>query len=265
MLANEWLAEQHADDQRRFQQLLIGSFAAHVLGFAVLAFTPSPDPTPLPEVLRVDLIASLPAPRAAAPAPRPAAPKASIPQLAPKAEPLPPAPPLPKQVVLPKEAPKAVPNKRVVPPAPKRPEPVEYDDAMAQLRNELGEQTPAAAVPDAGASEDVSDADLMATTAPAADAKGGSQLDEEIARWVLKTRRHVRNGWKTPPEFLNRNLTTVVEVELTSTGDVVGTPRVRRPSGDPFYDDNAVRAVMFATPLPPPPSSGAWTFSFTEE
>ena len=257
MFANEWLAEQHAEDQRRFQQLLIGSFVVHLAIFALLAFTPSPDPTPLPAVLRVDLVAGVPAPRAAAP-PQKAAP-------APQAQPVPVAPPQPKQVVLPKEAPKAVPKKRVAPPPPKRPEPVEYEDAMAQLRNELGEKSPAAAPQSADPGEDVSDADLMATTAPATDAGGGAKLDEEIARWVLATQRHVRNRWITPPEFRNRNLATVVEVELTSTGEVVGTPRVRRPSGDPFYDDNAIRAVMKASPLPAPPSSGAWTFSFREE
>lgn len=263
MVANTWLAEQHAEDARRFQHLLIGSFVAHVLGLALLAIAPSSDPSPLPAVLRVDLVAGLPAaaPRAASrpPPPKPAPQPAAIPP--PQAPPK----PLPKQVVLPKEAPKAVPKKRVPPPPLARPEPVEYEDAMAQLRNELGEKTPAPAEADAPPGEDVSDADLMATTAPAASDGAGAKLDEEIARWVIATQRHVRNRWITPPEFLNRDLVTVVEVQLTSGGEVVGTPRVKRASGDPFFDDNAVRAVMVASPLPAPPSSGTWTFSFTEE
>jgi outer membrane biosynthesis protein TonB len=246
MVANEWLAEQHAEDSRRFLHLLGGSCVAHLLFVAVLAFTPSSDPPPLPKVLRVNLVAGLPAPRAARPTPK-AAPA-----------PVPTPKPLPKQVVLPKQAPKAVPKRRVAPPPP-RPEPIEYEDALSQLRSELGETAP----PVVGPSEDVSDADLEATTAPA-EARGSS-IDKDTARWVIATKRHVRNRWITPPEFLNRGLVTVVEVLLTSGGEVVGTPRVVRPSGDPYYDDNAVRAMMASTPLPPPPRAGTWKFSFSED
>jgi TonB family protein len=259
VVANEWLDAQHADDQRQFQRLLVASFAVHAMAFAIAAFAPSPDPPPLPQVLRVDLVAGLPAPRAAAPAP--AAKKAPAPAPAPAP---PKALPQPKQVVLPKEAPKAVPpvKKKVAPPP--RPKEVDYEDAMAQLRNEMGES-----VPDPRVVEDVSDADLLATTrgatSDAATGTGGSTLDKDTARWVLETQRHVRDRWITPPEFLNRSLTTVVEVELTALGDVVGKPGVRRSSGDPFFDDNAVRAVMKSSPLPAPPRSGKWTFSFSEE
>lgn len=263
MVANSWLDAQHADDQRQFQRLLVASFVVHALAFAIAAFAPTPDPPPLPQVLRVDLVAGLPAPRAAAPAA--AAKKAPAPAPAP----VPPkALPQPKQVVLPKEAPKAVPPvkkvKKTVTPPPPRPKEVDYEDAMAQLRNEMGES-----VPDPGVVEDVSDADLLATTrgatSEAATGTGGSTLDKDTARWVLDTQRHVRDRWITLPEFLNRSLTTVVEVELTALGDVVGTPRIRRPSGDPYFDDNTVRAVMKSSPLPAPPSSGTWTFSFSEE
>ena len=133
---------------------------------------------------------------------------------------------------------------------------------MAQLRNELGEQTPAPSRP----AEEVSDADLLATTQPGATSGGGgSTLDKDTARWVIATQRHVRGRWITPPEFLNRDLATVVEVELGPGGEVLGTPRVVRPSGDPFFDDNAVRAVMASTPLPAPPKAGTWTFSFSED
>ena len=245
MVANDWLAEQHAEDHRRFLNLLAVSFVAHLALVALVGLAPSAQPPPLPEILRVNLIAGLPAaPRAAAPAPAPAA----IPK------------PVPKQVVLPKQAPRAVPNSvprtRV---APARPEPIEYEDALAQLRSELGETTPPVGRP----TEDVSDAELQATVAPAE--SRGPALSKETTRWVLATRRHVRSRWITPPEFLNRGLVTIVEVVLTTGGEVVGTPRVRRPSGDPFYDDNAVRAVMASTPLPAPPSAGTWTFSFSED
>ncbi len=253
MVANEWLAGHHADDQRRFTQLLWASLGAHVVLLLGLALAPSPAPPPLPEVLRVDLVAGLPAPPRAGPS-----------KPAPAPAPAPVAKPRPKQVVLPKEAPRAVPKKRKTPPPPARPEPVEYEDAMAQLRNELGEQTPAPAAAPSGASE-VSDEELMATTAPGQTGTGGSTLDKDTARWVIATQRHVRNSWVTPPEFLNRGLATIVEVELTALGGVVGTPRVVRPSGGPFFDDNAVRAVLHSAPLPAPPASGTWTFSFSED
>lgn len=252
MWANEWLADQHIEDQRRFQQLLIGSFVAHVVLFTVFAFAPTPDPPPLPKILRVNLVAGLPGPSAPArkPPPAPVAVPAPTPAPAPVAK--------PKQVVLPKKAPKAVPKKRAAPAA--RPEPVEYEDAMAQLRKELGESTPAPSRP----AEDVADADLMATTKPAQSSTGSATLDKETAKWVIATKRHIRGHWITPPEFLNRDLTTIVEVELTLAGDVLDA-LVVGSSGDPFFDDNAVRAVMQSKPLPAPPSAGKWTFSFSED
>ena len=249
MWSNAWLAERHAEDPRRFQQLLLFSMIAHGVLFAALAVAPAPAPPPLPEILRVDLVAGLPAQRSgrsASKAPAPAPPRAA------------PAP-KPKQVVLPKRAPKAVPKR--VPPPTTRPEPIEYDDALAQLRSELGEETPAPGP----ATEDVSDAELLATTKPGekTGSGGGSAIDKETAEWVRATKRHVRSKFVTPPEFRNRGLATLVSVKLSGTGAVLGTPQVVRPSGDPFFDDNAVSTVMRATPLPAPPSAGTWTFSFT--
>ena len=256
MVANEWLAGVHAEDRRRFVHLLAGSLVAHLLVVVLLGAAPSPAPPAMPAVLRVNLIAGLPAPRATRrpPSPAPPVPNVEPRQVVPKVE--------PRQVVLPEQAPRAVPSKKRTPP-PARREPIEYDDALAQLRNELGEQTP----PEPGPSSTISDAEVMATTAPA-DATGSSAagaIDPELARWALATQRHIRRNYVTPPEFLGRGLATVVEVELTALGDVIGSPRVVRPSGDPFFDDNAVRAVMKSTPLPVPPGSGTWTFSFSED
>ena len=253
--ASEWLAEQHAADQRRFTHGLVGSFVVHVLALAVFAFSPTPDAMPLTGVLKVDLVTSVPAPPAAKPAAGPAPKPAPVP---PAPAPVAPPKPAPKEVVLPKEAPRAIPKKPVPRPA-KRREPVRYEDALSQLRQELGESTPTA--PPA---EDVTDQALEATTAPAASSSQGA-VDKELAAWVLATQRHVRQRYITPPEFLNRSLATGIEVRLTSGGALVGAPRVVQPSGDPFFDDNAVRAVLSAAPLPPPPSAGTWTFLFTSE
>lgn len=252
MRASGWLAEQHAADQRRFLNLLAGSFVAHALFVAVLSFTPTPDAPLLPEVLRVDLVASLPpagpasrpAPKAAPPAPKPV----------PKAEPAPPPEPVPKQVVLPKQAPRAIPHKPVPRPVPP-PKPIDYEDALSQLRNELGETAPDPVQPEAAPQADASPAATETAEAAAA----------ENAAWLLAMKRHVRSRYITPPEFLNRSLATALEVLLTSGGELVGAPTVVRSSGDPFFDDNAVRAVMMSAPLPAPPRSGTYTFLFTSE
>lgn len=233
MLLNGWLSAQHPAEQRRFLNLLAGSFVAHALLVGLLAIAPLPDASPLPDVLRVDLIASLPAPLRA-PKSRP--------------KPAPAGPPVPKQVVLPKQAPKAVPSQLA--PPPKRAESLDYQDALSQLRSELGEITPPALEP-------------RAEVAPVPAATTTAAVDPEIAAWVIATKRHVRSRYITPAEFLNRPLATGLEVLLTSGGELVGEPAVVGPSGDPFFDDNAVRAVMTSAPLPAPPSAGSYTFVFT--
>ncbi len=86
------------------------------------------------------------------------------------------------------------------------------------------------------------------------------QVSAEYRAWQESTKRHVRATWITPPEFLDRDLLTCLNVELTSGGEVVGTPSVVRRSGDPFWDDNAVRALVRASPIPPPPEPGARVF-----
>jgi colicin import membrane protein len=155
--------------------------------------------------------------------------------------------PPPKRVVLPKQAPAAVPKRRAEP----KPDPLTYDDALSALREELGEELVEPAPAEAEAS----------VVAPEA----AQQIDPELASWVRATRRHLRERWVTPPEFLNRGLVTVVEVTLATNGAVRGDPRVVRSSGDPYWDENAVRAMLATAPLPAPPSSGVWTFVFHAE
>jgi outer membrane biosynthesis protein TonB len=234
--AGEWLAAQQAADQRRFLNLLAGSVAAHVGFVALMGVMPAPPRSALPEVLRVDLV-SLPVP-----------PKASA------ARARPPAPPPPKQIVLPKRAPSAAPRKRAEPPPP---EPIDYEDALSQLRSELGESPPEPAVP-------LESHATAADTVPQA-AAPGTVVDAEMAAWQRAVSLHLRGCWITPPEFLNRRLVTELQVMLTSTGELVGAPRVTRASGDPYFDDNTLRAVVSCAPLPPPPEPGRRRFAFMSE
>ena len=84
-------------------------------------------------------------------------------------------------------------------------------------------------------------------------------------RWLRETRAHVQRAWITPREFLNRGLETHLSVRLAADGSVIGEPVIVRSSGDPYWDDNAVRALRRASPLPPPPEPGEWPFAFSPE
>ena len=88
---------------------------------------------------------------------------------------------------------------------------------------------------------------------------------QEARIWVGAVRRHLRSRYVTPPEFLDRVLVTRLRVVLTADGEVLGAPEVVAGSGDPFFDDNAIRTAMNASPLPPPPEAGTWTFDFSSE
>ncbi len=69
----------------------------------------------------------------------------------------------------------------------------------------------------------------------------------------MNVKRHLRDKWITPPEFRQAGLMTELEVQIAADGRVLGVPEVIRSSGNPHYDDNTVRAVISASPLPPPP------------
>ena len=261
------------EDTRRaeLRSRLAWSAGGHIALFAFFAFAPSVSRPALPVAVKVDLVASIPsaaaspAPPAAkpAPAPKPAAkpkPKPAPAPPPPQAKPAPKPPPAKK--VLPTEAPKAVPNKPKPKPTstkstrPRRPaEELNLEDALESLRDELGE------------TEDPSFDEIVAAASkpgPQAAERGGTRVDPELAAWQESVKRHVRRRWITPPEFLNGDLRTDLVVTLTSDGTVLDV-KVGRSSGDPFADDNAVRAVRKSSPLPKPPRPGENIFSFVPE
>ncbi len=240
----KWLEAQEAAHRRTLVRGLALSCALHLGIGLFLAFSPQVTPARAPEVISVRMVSL---PQAAVPAPAtPAAP-----------EPVPAQPrpaPVPKKVILPKQ-PSAVSKKPKRKPKPK---PLEYDDALAALREELGEQTP---VPEAPAvAEEVVE---VAKVENSESARPGAESDPVILAWRLATRRHLRKVWVVPPEFLEQALSTDVIVTLAGTGDVLGAPAVARSSGNPYWDDNIVRALVRASPLPPPPEPGDWPFRFT--
>jgi TolA protein len=141
---------------------------------------------------------------------------------------------------------------------------MELGDAMAALRNELGESVPAPMEAESSGT-DAATSELANAGESDGASRGGVQVSPEMMRWITLTRQHVRERWVNPPEFLGRGYVTELGVQLRADGTVVGRPEVRRSSGDPYADDNAVRAIMKASPLPAPPSAGLHVFLFVPE
>lgn len=234
------------DEERRreFKRFLKISGALHAAVFLVLAWQPAIPSVSPPTAITVDLVA--------APSPGP--------QARPKPKPKPPKPApvvLPSQPTTPK--PRAKPVEKP-PPKPKpKPEPetepkeVEYDDLMAQLRAEAGEEAP----------QEKPDEPAQTATATAGGGGGlGVRVSPELAAWLRDARIHVRRSWVVPPAFEMQTLVVEVQVDLDASGNVRGTPNISRRSGNPWYDENVVRSIRKASPLPPPPEAGTWTFVF---
>jgi len=225
--------------RQEWRKRLIASLVGHLVVVALVVGLPSPSPLPMPPVVTVDLLAA--APRAAMkPAPRAPVPRRPTPVV---------AAPVQKKKVLPREAPKVSEKPVPAPPREVPPEPVlDYDAALAALRKEAGEDTPA---PDA---EEIVD--------EAAESAGRGQFDPELAAWQMAVDRRIKQTWVVPAEFRNISLRTLLSAQIMGDGTVLGSPRVKRSSGNPSYDDNAVRAIIQASPLPPPPRAGDWPIWF---
>lgn len=215
------------------------SAVAH--GLLLLAFTLENGASQLEAatVITVDLIA-MPAPAAPAPV--------SKPKVAP-------APPPVEKVVLPKQA-RREPKPVVKPPPP--PEPVvreeqDYDDVLAQLRSDAGEEAP-------------EPKEVAAVAPPDARTTGaGTPVSAETLAWMRKAKLHVRRAWVMPAGFRSQALETRVSVQLDIGGNVIGEPDILRRSGNPWYDEGVVRAIQKASPLPAPPEEGVQEFVFVPE
>jgi protein TonB len=256
--------------QRQFWRLVGISVILHGLGGAFFMWNPEflrPPPlgAALPGVVTVRLLEAPPSG-----APPPPAEPAPAPEVKPK-----PVPPVQKKVVLPEkpkplEKPKPEPRPKAKPepepkpepkpkPEVKKPEPkpdLAYDDALAQLRKQAGEATAAPAPAGAQAAGAASDL---------AGSPRGVRLSAEEAAWYKSARIHLARSWVLAPGFRTQPLSALVRVELDAEGNVQGEPRIERRSGNPWYDDSALRAVQKASPLPPPPAAGEYWIEFRPE
>jgi colicin import membrane protein len=251
--ATHILLELEEERRQQFRRMLWVSAALHgvlVLLF-VIGWRPGRTHVGIPGVVRVDLVALEPGPAkpAARPAPRP------------QAKPVPkPPPPKPEKVLLPKEAvakpaPKPAPKPEVKPaPAPPKPleeDAVDYDDLLAQMREQAGEDAPSAPQAAAGS---------------AAGPVGGGTVvvSPEVYAWMKKAKIHVTRAWVLAPGFRSQPLETEIQVRLAPTGEVLDT-RITRRSGNPWYDESVERAIRKASPLPAPPDADEWPFVFRPE
>jgi colicin import membrane protein len=74
----------------------------------------------------------------------------------------------------------------------------------------------------------------------------------EFNEYIASIHNKVREHWNLPEWLRNDNLRTVVVVYIDYRG-VVMKRNVERTSGDPRFDEYALRAVDEASPLPRPP------------
>jgi colicin import membrane protein len=233
--------------RHELRRLIAISFAAHMVMVVVFGFSPESKISVPRGVISVELVRAPAAARPAAPAP-----------VAKPAPPKPPPPPKPKKIVLPAEptTPKIQPKpvEKVPPVQPKPKAEQQYEDVLAQLRAESGEDAPPTEI-----------AKVEPTAIGSPGSPDGVAISPEVAAWLKKAKIHVRKHWVVPPGFRTQALEARVEVNLDASGGVRGTPRLSRRSGNPWYDEGVIRAIQKSSPLPPPPEAGKWNFVFLPE
>jgi colicin import membrane protein len=233
--------------RQELRRLIAISLAAHAVLVVVFGFSPESKISVPRGVVAVELVTMPAAARPTAPAP-----------VAKPTPPKPPPPPKPKKIVLPAEptTPKIQPKPvEKAPPVQQKPKPEEqYEDVLAQLRAESGEEVPPTEI-----------AKVEPTAIGSPGSPDGVAISPEVAAWLKKAKIHVRKNWPLPPGFRNEALEARVEVDLDASGGVRGTPRLTRRSGNPWYDEGVVRAIQKSSPLPPPPEAGKWNFVFLPE
>ncbi|MFV1977820.1 MAG: energy transducer TonB [Myxococcota bacterium] len=233
--------------RHELRRLIAISFAAHMVVVVVFGFSPESKISVPRGVISVELVRAPAAARPAAPAP-----------VAKPAPPKPPPPPKPKKIVLPAEptTPKIQPKPvEKVPPVQPKPQPEQqYEDVLAQLRAESGEDAPPTEI-----------AKVEPTAIGSPGSPDGVAISPEVAAWLKRAKIHVRKNWVVPPGFRTQALEARVEVNLDASGRVRGTPRLSRRSGNPWYDEGVIRAIQKSSPLPAPPEAGKWDFVFLPE
>ena len=78
--------------------------------------------------------------------------------------------------------------------------------------------------------------------------------DKALTEYVNRIRAAVRQRWILPPD-LQGNPQCIFKVVQLPTGEVIeGRLQLLKSSGNPAYDEAVRRAILAASPLPPPPA-----------
>ncbi len=81
---------------------------------------------------------------------------------------------------------------------------------------------------------------------------GGEVKPPEFFAYLQTVKEAVKREWR----WFDRRSVLIVEVELQIERDgTIGDQRIVRGSGNDDYDDSVYRAIVAASPLPPPPAS----------
>ena len=240
--------------------MVVGSALLHAGLLGLVLVSPSLHEREPPRVISVELVSPPGAP-AAAPKPAPAPPPEAVP--AP-----PPPPPKPKQIVLPEKptAPKPPdkakpkPREKEVFKEPPKKQEKDLDQLLAEMRDSDTTKPSPAPAPAPAPAEGAPAETATATTGEPSE--GATQISPEEAAWRARVRQKMKGIWIVPPGFRTQPLETRVVVTLDGAGNIVGEPRIKKKSGNPWYDEGVMRGLAKASPLPPPPEAGDWTLQF---
>ena len=193
-----------------------------------------------PATVEVDLVDAPPPP----PAPVVEAPKPPPP--APKVEPEVKPPPPPKPDIVLREKPKPKPEpKKIPPPKPK-------DDL--ELKKRMQEQLAMEQKALDQQRQERQLRELLAAQKADAARKAAAARASALATWQATIGAKIRSNIpETALEGIPGNPAAVFDVVQLPTGEVL-TIRKRKSSGYPRYDEAVERAILKASPLPPPPT-----------
>lgn len=174
----------------------------------------------------------------------------------------------PEEQVAPKDAEVSVAEKKPTPvpqktpvkatPTPKKsdkkPEPKDSKDKQKQKSDgdEIDKRLQAAMQRYTGESTDAGGKGFGAAKVGGKGMGGGEVRPPEFFAYERLLRTKVREAWRW--YGTNRAIITVVTFEIRSDGEVRNL-RVDKSSGDESFDDSVYRAILKASPLPPPPQS----------
>ena len=219
------------------------AFAIHAMLIAVL-FVGVRFQSSAPDTVTVELWEAPPAPRVAEPPPPPPPPKPAPEPPKPVPEPPKPEPKVEKPEIVEKAAPKPKPKPEPKPrpkPEPKPKPPARDLEFEKRMREQL-------------AQEQASLREQQAREAAAREqqARQAAARNRALADWQAKIRAKIRGRILEPvASAVPGNPEAVFEVSLLPTGEVL-TVTMRKSSGNKPYDDELMRAIQAASPLPKP-------------